>query len=145
MLVDGAAGSSTMSVRFTAASNSGNVMSSIVGYLTTAPVVWAAINTAEAPNARPTHAWAMYGNVADESRLIVAPSQQHARLRRRKSSEVLCGRSCFLGDGRRRVVKSSHRAHVEERGCLYEFGDFCLDASERLLSRRGVTVPLTPM
>ena len=27
---------------------------------------------------------------------------------------------------------------------LYEFGDFRLDASERLLSRRGVTVPLTP-
>src|SRR5687768_18280195 len=27
---------------------------------------------------------------------------------------------------------------------LYEFGDFRLDASERVLSRRGVTVPLTP-
>ena len=27
---------------------------------------------------------------------------------------------------------------------LYEFGDFQLDASERLLSRRGATVPLTP-
>ncbi len=27
---------------------------------------------------------------------------------------------------------------------LYEFGDFHLDASERLLSRAGVTVPLTP-
>lgn len=27
---------------------------------------------------------------------------------------------------------------------LYEFGDFRLDASERLLSRRGVAVPLTP-
>jgi DNA-binding winged helix-turn-helix (wHTH) protein len=27
---------------------------------------------------------------------------------------------------------------------LYEFGDFHLDACERLLSRRGVTVPLTP-
>ena len=27
---------------------------------------------------------------------------------------------------------------------FYEFGDFRLDASERLLSRRGVTVPLTP-
>ena len=27
---------------------------------------------------------------------------------------------------------------------LYEFGDFRLDASERLLSSRGVTVPLTP-
>ena len=27
---------------------------------------------------------------------------------------------------------------------LYEFGDFRLDASTRLLSRRGVTVPLTP-
>jgi eukaryotic-like serine/threonine-protein kinase len=27
---------------------------------------------------------------------------------------------------------------------LYEFGDFRLDASERLLSRRGATVPLTP-
>lgn len=27
---------------------------------------------------------------------------------------------------------------------FYEFGDFCLDASERLLSRGGVTVPLTP-
>ena len=27
---------------------------------------------------------------------------------------------------------------------LYEFGEFQLDASARLLSRRGVTVPLTP-
>ena len=27
---------------------------------------------------------------------------------------------------------------------LYEFGDFRLDASERLLSRSGVAVPLTP-
>src|SRR5262245_50365155 len=27
---------------------------------------------------------------------------------------------------------------------LYEFGDFQLDASARLLSRRGATVPLTP-
>ena len=27
---------------------------------------------------------------------------------------------------------------------MYEFGDFRLDASERLLSRRGATVPLTP-
>src|SRR5215831_2137512 len=27
---------------------------------------------------------------------------------------------------------------------LYEFGDFRLDSSARLLSRRGVTVPLTP-
>jgi eukaryotic-like serine/threonine-protein kinase len=31
-----------------------------------------------------------------------------------------------------------------ERNCLYEFGDFRLDASERVLSRRGVNVPLTP-
>ena len=29
-------------------------------------------------------------------------------------------------------------------GRLYEFGEFRLDPAERLLSRRGVNVPLTP-
>lgn len=71
-------GNRTMSVFFAAASNSGNVMSSIVGYLTLARVEswpfdwpplmavvdcrigldvgWAAIDAAETPNARQTHA-----------------------------------------------------------------------------------------
>jgi hypothetical protein len=108
-------------------------MSSIVGYLTMAPVEswpfdcprvmavidwrvgldvgWAAIDTAEAPNARETYVWATYRIVAGGSRLIVTSSRQGARVRRRKSSAA--GR-VFLGAGRRGLVKSSHRAHVEE-------------------------------
>ena len=122
-----------MSVFFAAASNSGNVMSSIVGYLTLAPIKrwsfdwppviavvdcrmgldvgWAASDTAETPNASQTHVWATHRVDAGESRFIVTSAGRVAEC---GAGSPLLHVVFFSPVGRRRLVEFSCRAYVKE-------------------------------